>query len=84
MGAKTCPKCSGRMAEGYTIDHDYSSRKVLQWADGTPVRSIWAGTKLKGKRPVDIAMYRCGRCGYLENYACKPYHKRPEDRPWSA
>ena len=50
-------------------DQDYGSRKVLQWAEGAPVRSLWTGTKLRGKRRIDIATFRCARCGFLENYA---------------
>lgn len=69
MAKKTCPKCSGSMTEGFIVDHTHSSRSVSAWIDGAPVKSIWTGVKLRGKTPLEIATWRCGSCGYLENYA---------------
>ncbi len=36
---------------------------------GAPVKSLFVGLKLKGKDKRPIETWRCGRCGYLENYA---------------
>jgi hypothetical protein len=33
------------------------------------VRSIWFGTRTRGKKQVQVATYRCKACGYLESYA---------------
>ena len=69
MRPHTCPKCSGSMAEGYTLDSQSSSYTVSQWVSGAPVKSLFVGLKLKGKDKRPIETWRCGRCGYLENYA---------------
>ena len=57
------------MAEGYVIDRTYGSVAVGSWVEGTPERSVWTGLKLTGKAKVDVATWRCGRCGFLEQYA---------------
>ena len=66
--SKQCPKCQGTMAEGFVIDNTHGGRGVSGWAEGQPVKSFWTGVKLKGKA-IDIATWRCGRCGFLESYA---------------
>jgi len=30
---------------------------------------MWTGIKLRGRRQLEIASYRCNRCAYLESYA---------------
>jgi hypothetical protein len=57
------------MAEGLVIDNTHGARGVSSWLEGAPVKSIWVGLKLQGKKPVPIQAYRCTRCGFLENYA---------------
>ena len=57
------------MAPGYVIDEGYGTRTVANWVAGEPERSMWTGLKLRGKDKLAITTYRCGRCGYLENYA---------------
>ena len=64
-----CPKCQGTMTEGFVVDNTEGGRRVSSWVEGAPVRSFWRGIKLGGKSPIDIATWRCGRCGYLESYA---------------
>jgi len=66
---KTCPKCQSSMTEGFIIDNKESGRAVSSWLEGTPEKSIWTGVKLKGRKPLDIATWRCGSCAYLESYA---------------
>ena len=63
-----CPKCQGTMSEGFVVDNSDGGLKVSSWAEGAPVKSFWLGVKL-GKKPIEIATWRCGRCGYLESYA---------------
>ena len=65
----TCPRCSGQMEAGYIVDEGYGSRTVAKWVAGEPQKSIWVGLKLRGKDRLDVATYRCRRCGYLESYA---------------
>ena len=67
--SRTCPKCQSSMSEGFIIDHTESGRSVSAWVEGVPERSLWTGVKLRGKKPLDIVTWRCGSCGYLENYA---------------
>jgi hypothetical protein len=31
-----CPKCSGEMVQGFTIDTDGATRKVGTWVEGEP------------------------------------------------
>lgn len=67
MRSNSCPKCQGSMAEGY-VPHERSSLSGLgRWYRGTPV-SGWFGLKLP-KTYVEIATWRCQRCGFLEQYA---------------
>jgi hypothetical protein len=69
-GSKQCPKCSGSMSEGYVIDHGDGGRTmVASWVEGQPERSVWTGLKLGGKARIDVATWRCARCGLLEHYA---------------
>ncbi len=65
---KDCPRCQGSMAQGVMIENKDSLPSATHWLEG-PVESGWFGLKLKGKRQLPIVTYRCGRCGYLENYA---------------
>jgi len=69
-GSKQCPKCSGSMTEGYVVDHGDGGRTTVgSWIEGQPEKSIWTGLKLGGKAKIDIAAWRCARCGLLEHYA---------------
>ena len=67
--SKSCPKCGGRMEQGFVADATEHYTKVTQWVEGAPQKSFWGGVKSRGKRKVPIESWRCGRCGYLENYA---------------
>jgi len=66
---KACPKCRGAMTEGFVIDHVFGGRAVSRWVEGAPQRSPWLGVGLAGAMPIEIATWRCGRCGFLESYA---------------
>ena len=67
--SRTCPKCQGSMSEGFLLDQTYGSRGVSSWVEGAPEKSIWVGVKLHGRKPIEIATWRCGSCGFLESYA---------------
>ena len=71
MRAKTCPKCSGRMAEGALLVRDSNTAYCAgEWMEGAPTASKWGtGIKTKGRTVIPITSFRCERCGYLENYA---------------
>jgi len=57
------------METGYMVDQGYGAYAVPKWVAGVPRTSIWTGLKLRGLDQVEIATYRCRRCGYLESYA---------------
>jgi hypothetical protein len=61
------------MERGFVLDHAHGPQvRAAKWAEGQPERSFWTGIKLKGKRQLEVATYRCTRCGYLEAYAPPP------------
>lgn len=64
-----CPRCSSGMEPGYFVDQGYGTTTVPKWVAGVPKKSIWTGLKLRGHDQLDVATYRCRRCGYLESYA---------------
>ncbi|MBX7513469.1 hypothetical protein K3179_02795 [Qipengyuania sp. GH38] len=65
---KTCPKCEGRMEEGFTVDRGYGEAHVPGWHKGAPDKRWW-GLKVDKKSLLAIESWRCNRCGYLEHYA---------------
>ena len=65
----TCPKCSGRMEEGFLLDCTHGGTLQATWVDGSPTRSFWTGIKLKGKERLPVTTFRCTKCGYLESFA---------------
>ncbi|MEO8176496.1 MAG: hypothetical protein ABI626_07540 [Sphingomicrobium sp.] len=67
--ALNCPRCGSGMEPGYTIDQAHGAYTVPKWVVGAPRKSIWTGLKLRGTQQIEIATYRCRRCGYLESYA---------------
>lgn len=70
MTTNECPKCRGRMEEGFVRDGaDGGQERVARWVEGHPEKAFWTGIRLKGKRQLDVATWRCSRCGYLESYA---------------
>jgi hypothetical protein len=64
-----CPKCNGRMQQGFVLDNTYGARVVSQWAADAPLKSFWTGTKPPEGDLIPIGTYRCESCGYLESYA---------------
>jgi hypothetical protein len=69
MTPQQCPKCNGRMEQGFVLDNTYGARVVSHWAPGAPLKSFWAGTKLPEGETIPIGTYRCAACGFLEMYA---------------
>lgn len=68
MRSNACPKCQGSMTEGFLAVPTDSGHKLVNWVEGTPQQG-WFGLKLGKKTKHEIRTWRCGRCGYLENYA---------------
>jgi hypothetical protein len=57
------------MNEGFLLDTTHGGYQIGKWVEGEPRKSFWVGLKIKGSRQIDIATFRCERCGYLESYA---------------
>jgi hypothetical protein len=57
------------MEPGFIIDESYGKRVVGKWAAGEPKVNWWLGLRLGRNEQLEIATYRCRRCGYLESYA---------------
>jgi hypothetical protein len=56
------------MEQGFVVDESYSRRMPSKWVEGPPEYWMW-NVKLRGKRQIEIATYRCRNCGFLESYA---------------
>jgi hypothetical protein len=70
MRSQICPKCQGKMAEGFLLDATYGANKVGQWFEGIPQIGFLGSIKLRGRKKFNVQSLRCERCGFLENYAC--------------
>ena len=67
-----CPKCSGKMEEGFIYDQFDAIRLVSKWVEGVPEKSMWTGVKIKGRKTIETRTFRCDKCGFLESYAKSP------------
>lgn len=67
--AGRCPRCDGRMAEGFVLDHGYGTTHISTWQAGEPRKSFWQGVKQVKAEQKPVSTLRCDRCGYLESYA---------------
>ena len=69
MRSHSCSKCQESMTEGFIVDASHGTQSVSRWVEGVPEKSLWTGIKLRGKTSHEVQTWRCGRCGFLENYA---------------
>jgi hypothetical protein len=70
MPATSCPKCHGSMEVGVIPDIGHANHMhVSTWLEGEPEKTFWQGMKTKDKRRYAISVYRCTKCGFLENFA---------------
>ncbi len=67
--APECPKCSGQMEEGFSLDSTYGANLQSSWIPGIAEKSFWTGMKIKGRPRFAVTTYRCNKCGYLESFA---------------
>ena len=68
-----CPKCKGRMSDGFVLDRgSYDSLNLQKWVEGEPVKSFWTGYQTEDRELYGVKTYRCERCGFLESYATTP------------
>ena len=64
-----CPKCAGKMAQGFVPDYTHQQALVEGWHEGQPKKSFWIQTKAPRNQGFPIGAFRCEKCGYLELYA---------------
>lgn len=64
-----CPKCGGRMEEGFVLDQSHAARLVSCWVEGTPEMTFFGNAKIFDRTKRDIRSFRCVACGFLESYA---------------
>jgi hypothetical protein len=57
------------MSEGVIADKGHGQWVIASFLPGAAEVSRWWGLKVRKKDLVPISAWRCGRCGYLENYA---------------
>ena len=57
------------MEPGFVVNEGYGKKLVATWAAGEPQKGFWTGLRVRAKDRVEVATYRCRRCGYLESYA---------------
>lgn len=59
-----CPKCRGRMTQGFPYLPDTGGR--VKWMDGEP--SFWAAFSFRTKS-AELNARRCTQCGFVEFFA---------------
>ena len=69
-----CRNCRISMECGYRLDRGHgNSQNVEEWTRGEPQKGQWlfvTYTKAVGKKDrIEVATWRCPRCGLLESYA---------------
>ncbi|MEO6390608.1 MAG: hypothetical protein ABIP75_02080 [Pyrinomonadaceae bacterium] len=67
--ANLCPKCNGKMVQGFTFEIDGFKRMVSTWVEGAPEKSFWQSAKVPADKCVPVGTFRCSACGFLESYA---------------
>ena len=62
-----CPKCRGRMTQGYLYLPDTGGR--VKWLDGEP--GFWQAMKsaFSGVKSSELTARRCTQCGFVEFFA---------------
>jgi predicted nucleic-acid-binding Zn-ribbon protein len=68
-GQQQCPKCNGRMEQGFILDKGLNAQYISRWAAGQPENSFFTVTKVSESQAIPIGAFRCSSCGYLESYA---------------
>jgi hypothetical protein len=71
--ANNCPRCNGRLVQGFVPDFTYGGRFVSTWHEGQPQKSFWYGTDVGRSNGLPIDACRCENFGLLEFYAASAY-----------
>jgi hypothetical protein len=56
MNNPKCLRCGTEMGEGFIMDSTQGAVLAARWVSGTPERSFWTGTKVKGKKSVRLRL----------------------------
>ena len=72
-----CPRCSGKMLQGFVFESEGPKRIVSSWVEAAPEAIFARGAKTSGQKRLPIATFCCSECGFLESYA-RPEYARPE------
>jgi hypothetical protein len=68
--SETCPKCQGKMIQGFLADFAHGFIGVSTWVEGPPKKTYWGGsTDTTFRQRLPVATFRCEACGFLESYA---------------
>jgi hypothetical protein len=60
------------MEAGFVADTGADTVKPTEWVAGSPERSWFSGTRLRGKVRSPLTALRCGACGFVKLYALAP------------
>ena len=72
-----CPTCKEVMRRGFELETDEMGQHPARWMEGPPTKgqlaglSHWGGlsNRLDLTRTREIVVFRCPRCGLLQQYA---------------
>ena len=65
-----CAKCGQEMKEGYVAETSQHHTGRSRWIADPPLLGF-LGLNTRGKEILEIRVFRCPGCGYLESYAWK-------------
>jgi len=72
----TCPKCAGRMAEGFVLDRRNGvARTAAAWIVGSLEQTMFGNARLDGRKQLPLRGLRCEACGFVELYALRAAKK---------
>jgi hypothetical protein len=57
------------MAEGFLVDNRRQAVRVVEWAEGAPSFWFLDVLRMRGRRRLPVASWRCRKCGFLEAFA---------------
>ncbi len=65
-----CPKCNSLMEEGFLLDRGAENITFQgTWIEGKAEESFWLGLKISDRKKINIKVFRCTNCSFLEFYA---------------
>lgn len=68
---RACPKCGGKMVEGFIGDHAHGNLLVARWMAGKPQPGFFWEVDPTNAETWKVATFRCVGCNLLESYAAK-------------